>query len=506
MVCHCWCPPFSVGHVAFLCICLPGLSLLMSAVTGGVRPFPLACSVSVHVSPRSVAAGVRPFRWPCSMSIHLSPRSVAAGVRPFSMSIHLSPRSVLVSALFRCRCNISIHLSPGLSLAVSAHFRHVALLFMVMWHFYAFVSQVCRCWCPLSLAVSALFRWRVAFLLICLPGLSLLASALFVGHAACLFICLPPGLSLLESALLACLFICRPGLSLVVFALFRWRCNISIHYSPQTGYRGSKCFLRVSALAFCLPPCWSLCPPCLPSVSFCLWSCPPCCWSPCPSCLPPVSFCLPSCWSLCPPCLPSCLPFVSGLVPLLVGHCVRLVSLEFPFFSLLVSLLVGHCVRLPFCLALSPVLSPSCWTLCPSCFPSVSFGLPSFLYMSCNPSHLSPSCSALQFFTFVSQLWAACRLQSCAFVSLCLHLSPSSGVLCQLLPCNPLHLSPSSGLLCPPLPCNPLHLSPSAGLLCPPLPCNPEFYFCLPALTAVAVCLAILYMCPRNPLTNASQL
>ena len=40
-VCHCcvlWCPPFSAGHVAFLGICFPGLSLLVSAL----------------------------FRWPCS--------------------------------------------------------------------------------------------------------------------------------------------------------------------------------------------------------------------------------------------------------------------------------------------------------------------------------------------------------------------------------------------------------------------------------------------------------
>ena len=42
-VCHCWCPPFSAGHVAFLFMCLPSLS------------------ISVHVSPRYVTAGVRPF-------------------------------------------------------------------------------------------------------------------------------------------------------------------------------------------------------------------------------------------------------------------------------------------------------------------------------------------------------------------------------------------------------------------------------------------------------------
>ena len=31
-VCHCWCPPFSGGHAAFLFICLRGLSLVVSAL------------------------------------------------------------------------------------------------------------------------------------------------------------------------------------------------------------------------------------------------------------------------------------------------------------------------------------------------------------------------------------------------------------------------------------------------------------------------------------------
>ena len=52
---YCWCPPFSVGHVAFLFICLPGVSLLVSAL------FRRQCSISIHLSPSSVTAGVRPF-------------------------------------------------------------------------------------------------------------------------------------------------------------------------------------------------------------------------------------------------------------------------------------------------------------------------------------------------------------------------------------------------------------------------------------------------------------
>ena len=84
-VCHCWCPPFSVGHVAFLFICLPGLSLLVSAlvrwsVIVGVCPFRWRCNISI---PRSVTAGVRPFRWPCSISTHLFPGSVTGAAALF---------------------------------------------------------------------------------------------------------------------------------------------------------------------------------------------------------------------------------------------------------------------------------------------------------------------------------------------------------------------------------------------------------------------------------------
>ena len=89
--------------------------------------------------------------------------------------------------------------------------------------------------------------------------------------------------------------------------------------------------------------------------------------------------------------------------------------------SLLLSPRFGHCLH--FVLLLSLFVS----------------GLVSFLLVTL--SALSPfllrsamPTSALQPFTFVSQLWTA-------------------------LPCNPLHLSPSSRLLCPPVPCNPLHLS-----------------------------------------------
>ena len=88
-------------------------------------------------------------------------------------------------------------------------------------------------------------------------------------------------------------------------------------------------------------------------------------------------------------------------------------------------------------------------------------------------------------------LWAvvsASRLQSFR------QLSPSSGLLCLPLACNPSHLSPSSGLLCPAI----LYicLPAWAAVACNPLHVSPCVYICLPALDCcVRLCLAILYIC-----------
>ena len=76
---YCWCPPFSVGHVAFLfIICLPGLSLAVSGLSLLVSAlfrwlFCWPCRISIHLFPGSVTGAAALFRWPCSMSIHLSP-------------------------------------------------------------------------------------------------------------------------------------------------------------------------------------------------------------------------------------------------------------------------------------------------------------------------------------------------------------------------------------------------------------------------------------------------
>ena len=110
-----------------------------------------------------------------------------------------------------------------------------------------------------------------------------------------------------------------------------------------------------------------------------------------------------------------------------------------------VSLLVGSLCAMN--------LSPSSGLLCPP--------------LACNPLYTfvsqlvavsvwaAVSAFALQSFACASQHWSpvsASRLQPLCpailnnpftFVSLCLHVSPSSGLLCPPLPCNP--LSPSPG-------------------------------------------------------------
>ena len=140
----------------------------------------------------------------------------------------------------------------------------------------------------------------------------------------------------------------------------------------QKGHKGDTSWLViVSALSpfcllclrSCLPSCWSLCPPCLPSVSFCRPS-----WllAILDICLPALSCCVRLGLAIpyiCLPALGCCVrlpcsplhvsPFCFLLVSLLVGHSVRLVSL--------LSFFVSGLVSLPLCPpCLLSVLSPFC--------------------------------------------------------------------------------------------------------------------------------------------------
>ena len=119
-VCHCsgWpcsiCIRLSPRSVAagsalfrwpFLFICLPGLSLLVSA------PFRWRCSISIHVSPRSVTGGARPFPLAVQRFYSCVAQVCHWRCRPFS-AYSFFPMSLLVSALFHSPCRISIHVLP----------------------------------------------------------------------------------------------------------------------------------------------------------------------------------------------------------------------------------------------------------------------------------------------------------------------------------------------------------------------------------------------------------
>ena len=254
-VSYCWCPPFSAGfsagHVAFLFICLPHLSLLVSAL------FRWRCNISIRLSPRSVTGGVRPF--PLAMQhVYSSPRSITAGVRPCPLA--MQHFYLCVSPPFSA--GISILSSPRSVTGVSLSIGHEVFLFI--------------CLPGPLLLVSPLFRWPCSILFICLPGLSLLVSALFrwrcnnsiqvclcwcppfsVGHVAfysfvsqvCHCWCQP-----FSAGDATILFICFPGLSLLVSALFRWPCSISIHLFPGSVTGAAALFCWPCSISIHLSP------------------------------------------------------------------------------------------------------------------------------------------------------------------------------------------------------------------------------------------------------------
>ena len=130
-VCHCWCPPFSVGHIAFLFICFPGFSLPVSAL------FRWSCNISMRLPGLSLLVSAL-FRWPCNISIHLP------GL------------SLLVSAIVRWSCNISIHMCPRSVTGVSLCIGHEAFLFIYL----PDPSLLVPCNISIHLSVgSALVRW-----------------------------------------------------------------------------------------------------------------------------------------------------------------------------------------------------------------------------------------------------------------------------------------------------------------------------------------------------------
>ena len=106
-LCHCWCPPISTGHVTFLFIRLPGLSLLVSAL------FRVSHAAFLFMClPGLSLVGMQHFYSFVSQVCHCWCPPFSAGDATF-LFVCLPDLSLVVSALFRC--------------------------------FYSFVSHVCHC-------------------------------------------------------------------------------------------------------------------------------------------------------------------------------------------------------------------------------------------------------------------------------------------------------------------------------------------------------------------------
>ena len=198
---------FSAAHVAFLFMCLPGLLLVVSAL------FLWACSVSIHLSPRSVTAGVSAFRPAC---LPLSPFLLVT-VSALSPFCSLCLRSCLPSCW--SLCPPCLHLSPFVSGLVSLLVGH----------------------CPP-----------------CLPSVSFCLPSCFPFCWSLCTLCLP-----------------SPVLSPFLWVTVRLVSLLSPFVSLLVSLFVGHCVRFVCLLRSCLPSCWSLCPSCLPSVSFCPSSCLP---------------------------------------------------------------------------------------------------------------------------------------------------------------------------------------------------------------------------------------
>ena len=96
-VCHCWCPPFSAGHAAFLFICFPGLSLVLPPFSAGHVAFLficLPCDFFLFVFQVCVFCPVRWNRFACERFLLLCKGCVTVS------GIAFLPHCVTLSALF----------------------------------------------------------------------------------------------------------------------------------------------------------------------------------------------------------------------------------------------------------------------------------------------------------------------------------------------------------------------------------------------------------------------
>ena len=214
--------------------CSMSIHLSPRSVTGGVRPW--RCSNSIHLPPRSVTAGGCPlplahvaflficfpgasllvsalFRWRRNISFHSPNRLPLRRVSQFFLKMCPPFLSLLVSALFRGPCSLSIHLFAMFLIyfcfpLASALFPFPAFLFICPPHNFCNAPNrlllgvlnafqecppCCRTACPLSVPLVSLGLpscWSLCpFLLVTVSALSPLILSLSLVLSSCLLSC-----------------------------------------------------------------------------------------------------------------------------------------------------------------------------------------------------------------------------------------------------------------------------------------------------------------------------
>ena len=429
-VCHWWCPPFSAGRVAFLFICLPGLSLL--AMQHFYSFVPQVC----HLRCPPFSAGDATFLFTCFPGLSLLMSHFCSFVSqachwwcpPFSAG-QVAGRLVshflsFVSQFFSFVSQFFSFVSQAGCLRSGSRLACLPLPFILgacgrglgrlvshflecVSHFFSIDSQAGCLWSGSRLACRPLpcFCFPFPFiclplLFICLPGWVLVVG--FPGGLSPTSLHLSPTFSPKQFTVGVSQFFlktCPPFVSLLVSAHFHWPCNISIHPSPRCVTAGVRPFpLAMQHFYSCVS-------------QVCHWWCPPFSAGRVAFlfiCLPGLSLlAMQHFYSFVPQvCHLRCPPFSAGDATFLFTC--------FPGLSLLMS----H-----FC----SFVSQACHWWCPPfsaghvaflfiCLPHLSLLVSAPFRWPCSISiHLfvtAVSLSALQSFTLVSQLWTSQALVS----------------------------------------------------------------------------------------------
>ena len=232
--CHCWCPPFSAGHAAFLFICLPGDFFRGSGCPPCCRT---ACPPSLRLvtlclpslcfplSPFCLLLILSPFLSPFLLVTESALVSFCFLLYPFLFSFLL----VIVSALSPFCLPLSPVLSPFLLVTVSTLSPFCFLLSPVLSLFLLVIVSALSPFClPLSpfLFAFSLFCFLLyPFLFVTVSVLSPLCFLLFPLLSPLFLVIVFSWSPLCLQSCLPSASFCLPSVSFCHFCIFLFPCN-----------------------------------------------------------------------------------------------------------------------------------------------------------------------------------------------------------------------------------------------------------------------------------------